>query len=202
MKWILWSVTLLRVVLIPVFLWLALEAQELARGQAAAEAYRLAALATLLVMGLSDVVDGWIARHYDLASQLGAVVDAVADKLVQVTLVAFFTFSVGPAFRSLPLWFLLVIFGRDLVLLVGVLVLRARYGPLDVVHRWHGRAASLLVHIVLFWAALRLPAQLMTWLMIATGALALYSATTYALHGAAQGRAAQRRAAAGGPPAS
>jgi phosphatidylglycerophosphate synthase len=202
MKWILWSVTLLRVVLIPVFLWLALEAQELARGQVAAEAYRLGALATLLVMGLSDVVDGWIARHYDLASQLGAVVDAVADKLVQVTLVAFFTFSVGPAFRSLPLWFLLVIFGRDLVLLVGVLVLRARYGPLDVVHRWHGRTASLLVHIVLFWAALRLPAQFMTLLMIATGGLALYSATTYALDGAAQGRAAQRRVAAGGLPGS
>jgi cardiolipin synthase len=198
MKWVLWFVTLLRVVLLPVFLWLALDAQELARSQAGAgEWYRLAALATLVVMGLSDVVDGWIARHYGLTTQLGAVVDAVADKLVQVTLVAFFTLSVGPAFRSLPLWFLILIFGRELVLLVGVLMLRARYGPLHVVHRWHGRTTSLLVHAVLLWAALRLPARPMTALMVLTAVLALFSATTYALDGVAQGRAAAGRAEPG-----
>jgi phosphatidylglycerophosphate synthase len=189
MKTILWTVTLLRVVLIPVFLWLALTAQELGRSGGAGEGWRLGALATLLVMGLSDVVDGWIARRYELATQIGAVVDAGADKLVQVTLVAFFVFSVGPAFRSIPLWFLIVLFGRDLVLLVGVSMLRARYGPIDVEHRWHGRTTSLLVHVVLFWAALRLPGGPMTVLMGATAALAVFSATVYALDGIAQGRA-------------
>jgi phosphatidylglycerophosphate synthase len=195
MRWLLWFVTLLRVALIPVFLFLGLAAQEVGRAGSVDPVLRWSALATLLVMGLSDVLDGWIARRWQLTSQIGAVVDAVADKLVQVSLVAFFTLSVGPAFRAIPLWFLVVIFGRDLVLLVGVAVLRVRYGPLDVVHRWHGRAASALVHAVLFWAALRLPAPAMTVLMAVTAILSVYSATIYALDGAAQGRA--RSATAG-----
>lgn len=189
MKWLLWIVTLLRVVLIPVFVYLGLAAQEFARAGAPFETARWAALATILVMGVSDVLDGWIARRWSLTSQLGAVVDAVADKLVQVVLVGFFALSVGPVFRPIPLWFLVVVFGRDLVLLVGVLVLRARYGPLQVVHRWHGRVASVLVHGILFWAALRLPELPMSLLMVVTAALSLYSATIYALDGAAQGRA-------------
>ena len=189
MKWLLWIVTLLRVVLIPVFLHVALTAQDLARSGSPDPTYRWMSLGILLVMGLSDVLDGWIARRWELTTQLGAVVDAVADKLVQVCMVGFFALSVGPVFRPIPMWFLIVIFGRDLVLLVGVLVLRARYGPLDVVHRWHGRVASTLVHGVLFWAALRLPGLPMTVLMLVTASLSIYSATIYALDGAAQGRA-------------
>jgi cardiolipin synthase len=52
----------------------------------------LAALALLLVSGLSDVLDGWIARRYGLATATGAALDAVTDKIfiitVAVTLVA------------------------------------------------------------------------------------------------------------------
>ncbi len=190
MRGLLWSVTLLRVALIPVFVWLGLRAQ-VASG-VGDDRLSWMAVAVLVVMGLSDVVDGWMARRWNLATLVGATADAVADKLVQVSLVAFFVLSVGPAFRPIPLWFLFVIFGRDLMLLVGVSVLRLRYGPLVVVHRWHGRAASALVHLVLLWAALRLPATPMIVLMVATGVLSVYSATLYALNGAAQGRAAAR----------
>lgn len=195
MRVVLWTVTLLRVALIPVFLLLGSAAQEAARAGADFESLRWAALAVLVLMGFTDVLDGWIARRWNLASQAGAVVDAVADKLVQVCLVAFFTLVVGPAFRTLPFWFLILIFGRDLVLLIGVLMLRWRYGPLRVVHRVHGRAASVLVHVVLYWAALRLPAVGMTVLMVGTAALSIFSATVYALDGAAQGKvAAEARA--------
>lgn len=190
MRVVLWSVTLLRVALIPVFLYLGAAAQEAARAGADFGGLRLAALAVMFLMGFTDVLDGWIARRWKLSSQVGAVVDAVADKLVQVCLVAFFTLAVGPAFRVLPFWFFLLIFGRDLVLLIGVLMLRWRYGPLEVVHRVHGRAASVLVHVVLWSAALRLPAAGLTVLMVGTAALSVYSATVYALDGAAQGKAA------------
>jgi len=189
MKGLLWIVTLLRVGLIPVFVYLGSTAQELGRSGDGGDAYRIAALVTIAVMGLTDLLDGWIARKWKLVSTSGATADAVADKLVQVALVAFFALSVGPAFRAIPMWFLVVIFGRDLVLLVGVLMLRARYGALTVVHRWHGRTASFLMHVVLFWVALRLPAGPMTMLMVATSGLSIYSATIYALDGAAQGSA-------------
>lgn len=186
---LLWVLTLARVFLIPVFVHAGLVAQEVARDGADPMAYRAIALGLLVVMGVTDLLDGWVARRFDLASQLGAVVDAVADKLVQVALVAFFTLSVGPVFTPLPLWFLVVVFGRDLVLLVGVTVLRLRYGPLQVVHRGHGRLASVVMFGVLGWSALGLATWGLLPLMVAAAVVSVYSATIYALDGAAQGRA-------------
>jgi phosphatidylglycerophosphate synthase len=186
---ILWALTLARVVLIPVFVVAGLTAQELARAGADPSAPRLLALGLVVVMGVTDLLDGWMARRFNLTSQIGAVVDAVADKLVQVALVAFFTLSVGPVFTALPLWFLVIVFGRDLVLLVGVSVLRLRYGPLQVVHRGHGRIASVLMFGVLGWSALRLPMWGLLPLMAGAAGVSVYSATIYALDGAAQGRA-------------
>lgn len=185
----LWVLTLARVGLIPFFVVAGLNAQELARAGEDPSTPRLLALGLVVVMGVTDLLDGWMARRFDLASQIGAVVDAVADKLVQVALVAFFTLSVGPVFTALPLWFLVIVFGRDLVLLVGVSVLRLRYGPLQVVHRGHGRIASVLMFGVLGWSALGLPMWGLLPLMLGAAGVSVYSATIYALDGAAQGRA-------------
>ena len=185
---VLWAVTLLRIGLIPVFVVFAGHAQELGRVGLDPQSPRIVALVTLFVMGASDLLDGWIARRFDLVSQIGAFVDAVADKLVQVAVAAFFALSVGPVFPALPFWFLIVVFGRDLVLLVGVLMLRTRYGPLRVVHRWHGQLASSLVYGVLLWVALDLPALGLGPLLVTSSILTLGSATAYAFDGAAQGR--------------
>lgn len=189
MRLVLWITTLLRVALIPVFVLTAVAAQELSRTGADPGGLRLVALGVLFTMGITDVLDGWIARRFDLITQLGATVDAVADKLVQVALVAFFTLSVGPVFTPLPLWFLIVVFGRDLVLLVGVLVLRVRYGPLTVVHRTHGRVTSMSVFAALAWAAFGLPSPGGDVLAVVAAGCSVVSATLYALDGAAQGRA-------------
>ena len=186
---LLWVMTLARVGLIPFFIGAGLTAQDLARVGEDPSTPRMLALALMVAMGVTDLLDGWIARRFDLASQIGAVVDAVADKLVQVALVAFFTLSVGPVFTALPLWFLLIVFGRDLVLLVGVSVLRLRYGPLQVVHQGHGRISSLLMFGVLIWSALGFPMWGLLPLMLGAAGVSVYSATIYALDGAAQGRA-------------
>lgn len=194
MRFVLWVFTLARVALIPVFLPLGLAAQRVARAGGDAMDLRWAAVGTLVVMGLTDVIDGWIARRFQLATQVGAVVDAAADKLVQVTLVAFFTLSVGPVFTPLPVAFLVVIFGRDLILLVGVSVLRARHGPIRVEHRGHGRATSIMISMVLAWAAFGLPPGGLIPLVAGTATLAVVSATLYSIDGIRQGRQAGTRA--------
>ena len=48
---------------------------------------------------------------------------------------------------SVPPWFLGLLIGRDLLLLAGTLAVRARRGAVEVVHRWHGKAVSLLMFI-------------------------------------------------------
>jgi cardiolipin synthase (CMP-forming) len=188
----LWAVTLVRVALLPVFLHLGLEAQELGRARADAGPYRLGAIATLLVMGASDLLDGWIARRFDLATRAGAIVDAVADKTVQVALVAFFALSLGPVFTPLPLWFLVVVLSVESLLLVGYVILRARYGAIDVVHHQHGRLSTLGISLALFWSALGLPAAGLAPLVVFVAAVSVGSATIYALQGHAWARSRAR----------
>jgi cardiolipin synthase (CMP-forming) len=86
------------------------------------------ALAVLAVSGASDWLDGVIARRFDQVSRLGQLLDPAADRLfILVTLVAL-------AWRDVvPLWLVVVLVGRD-VLLACLLPVLARhgYGPLPV----------------------------------------------------------------------
>lgn len=190
MRVVLWLTTSLRFALIPVFLRVASGAQATALAGGDPSIRRWLALAILLAMGVTDILDGQIARRYDLATQLGAIVDAVADKLVQVVLVAFFTFVDGPVFTSLPVWFLVVVFGRDLVGLVGWLALRARYGPFEIIHRGHGRVVTFSVFLVLAGAAMGIARAWLYPLLILAALLSALSVTAYGFEGLARARAA------------
>src|SRR5919204_1856769 len=66
-------ISLVRLACAPIFVWLL------------AEDELLAAAALLAVLGASDWVDGWIARHFDQGSDLGKVLDPVADRVLLVT---------------------------------------------------------------------------------------------------------------------
>ncbi len=105
------SLTLLRILLVPVLVLLIL------RGAA------IAALFTFVVAGLTDLLDGWIARRWRQQSGLGMVLDPLADKflLVSALLVLSLPGAEGPF--QIPLWWLTVtVIGRDLLLVLGALL--------------------------------------------------------------------------------
>lgn len=149
----LWGATLTRVALVPIFVLGALRAQALARAGLDLGLLRWTLVAVLGLVAASDVLDGWIARRHGLASQAGAVVDALADKLAQLAFVAVFAFDRGPAFAPLPIWFFVLLLARDLVLGGGWVALRVRDVTFEVVHRLHGRASTVVVFATLFWVA-------------------------------------------------
>ena len=192
---VLWVVTLLRVPLIPVFVWLGLRAQEVAAAGQDPAATRWAAVGVLVAMGFSDVLDGWIARKHDLSTQAGAIVDAGADKLVQVALVTFFTFVRGPAYAVLPVWFLGALVGRDLVLAGGLAYAESRKVRLTVRHRAHGRITSVLVFVLIGWVALSLPEAAVPTLAVSITLVVLASGWLYLWDGITQARAILRERA-------
>jgi len=122
------ALSVLRLLGVPVFLWLLLGPH--------ADGW---AFAVLAVSGLTDWADGKLARALDQSSRLGALLDPAADRLYIVsTLVAL-------AIRDVvPVWLVVVLLGRELVLGAMLLVLR-RYGypPLQV--HYLGKAATLLL---------------------------------------------------------
>ncbi|MDX2013287.1 MAG: CDP-alcohol phosphatidyltransferase family protein [Myxococcaceae bacterium] len=115
--WVPNAISLVRVLLVPVWVWLAVEARAAALvGQPPG---RTTLVAVLLALGASDVVDGFIARRWKLTSNLGATLDAVADKLAQVATVTFLAFWGPPAFTPLPWWLWAALVLRDGALAVG-----------------------------------------------------------------------------------
>jgi len=117
-------ISLLRLALVPVFAVLIVRGDD------------VLALGVLAVSGVSDWLDGFIARQFDQVSGLGKVLDPAADRLfILVTLVALVWRE------AVPLWLVAALVARDLVLLSLMPALaRRRYGPLPV--HFAGKAAT------------------------------------------------------------
>ena len=117
--------SLSRLVLVPVFLWLLLGPE--------ADGW---AILVLMYSGATDYFDGKIARAWNQTSRLGELLDPVADRLyILATLYAFVVRDI------VPWWLAAILVGRDLVLTVTLLVLRSvGSGPLPV--HFLGKAAT------------------------------------------------------------
>jgi cardiolipin synthase len=116
----------LRLLGVPLFLWLALGPE--ANGWA---------FAVLAFGGFSDYADGKIARRWNQSSRLGALLDPAADRLYILA-----TICALAARGILPVWLAVAIPARDILLALTLPVLRRHgYGPLPV--NFSGKAATL-----------------------------------------------------------
>src|SRR5947209_2285623 len=116
-RWLPNALSALRIALLPV--WLAFAAVERTRALEGHPVRRGALLLFALLLGTTDIIDGLLARKFGLTSNLGAWLDAVADKLAQFSAVTFLTFYASPAYTQLPLWLWLTLLVRDLALGTG-----------------------------------------------------------------------------------
>lgn len=187
-RWLPNAISVVRVLLVPLWV-VAAEAgnRAVAHGGDAAVGRSLAT-AILLSIGASDVVDGYLARRYQLQSRLGATLDAVADKLAQVVLVTYLTLRTGGAFAAIPGWFLALLVARDGLLLAGWLAIRRRCGSVDTEHEGHGRIASLLLFLVLVAISAGLGAAGTTPLLLGIAAFVVGSTVLYVRRGYAEYR--------------
>lgn len=76
-----------------------------------------AAFVLFLIAGVSDGIDGYIARRFDMHSEFGAVIDPLADKALIVSI-----FIVLAVAGQLPVWFAIIVVSRDLMILSAILV--------------------------------------------------------------------------------
>ena len=76
------------------------------------------AILLFLAAGITDGLDGYIAKRYDCVSSLGAILDPIADKLLIAS--AYIMLAI---LQDIPFWLLIVVMFRDLVIVVGYLVL-------------------------------------------------------------------------------
>jgi cardiolipin synthase (CMP-forming) len=138
------------------------------------------ALLVLLVMGATDLADGWAARRFDAATRLGSVADVTADRLT-VLAPLFYVATVLPAgFPWVPFWAPLWLVLLDL--LVGVAWYAARIRRRTAVSLEHsnpGRFAAVLLFALVVWVIAGLPSGPVPFVALAALVTASLSA---ALH--------------------
>ncbi|HEY3931873.1 MAG TPA: CDP-diacylglycerol--glycerol-3-phosphate 3-phosphatidyltransferase [Verrucomicrobiae bacterium] len=163
------KVTILRILLIPFFV-----VELIYYIRTGNEIHRLAAFLCFAVAAICDGVDGYIARRYNQISELGKILDPLADKLLLVSAIVLLSFNNEPYFGRIPLWLTGTIIGRDLLLLVGVGVIHYTVGKVIVHPRILGKIATVLQMAVVLWVLLDWDHDFSTrWLKVLTFAAAI-----------------------------
>lgn len=172
-------ITALRLLLVPAIV------VALAKGR-----YPLAA-ALFVIAGISDGVDGWLARRFGWSSQVGAMLDVVADKLMIVaTIVALVMVGL------LPVWLTAVLLVRDMLMVLGIGLYYRILGGVEIAPLFVGK-----LHVLVLFGMLALTlahaagaqalAPALPWLFVLAAATAVWSYSSYLRQGIERLRAAR-----------
>jgi len=144
------KITILRILLIPFFV-----VELIYYVETGNEIHRLVAILSFAVAAILDGVDGYIARHYNQKSELGAILDPLADKLLLVSGIVALSFNHGTFLGQIPLWLTGTIIGRDFLILIGMVVIQLTVGKVVVHPRFIGKCATVLQMAVVIWILLK-----------------------------------------------
>jgi cardiolipin synthase len=135
--------TFVRFLLIPVFIYVLY-----GEGQGSI----MIATSIFLFAGITDVLDGYIARKYNMITKWGQAMDPLADKLMQLTVLFCFT-DIG----ILPLWVIIVIGVKELLMILGALILYYYRDKVVIPANHYGKIATVMIYVGILAVVLHLP---------------------------------------------
>ncbi len=164
------SLTILRILLIPVYI-----------GLLVYERFDQA-LIVLLVAGLTDALDGTIARAANQRTRLGAFLDPLADKLLLTS--GFITLS---TIHLIPSWVTIIVVSRDAILLLGTAVAQFTESPIDIAPTFLGKGTTFLqlsyVLLVIFLSSRHIDLTVLNPLLFGMAAFTICSGFHYLYRG-------------------
>lgn len=161
------TITLGRIVAVPLLVWLII-GQEM-----------LAAFFVFMLAGISDAADGFLAKRYGWNTELGAYLDPIADKALLVTIYV----TLGLA-GHLPVWLVIAVVSRDILIVGAVLLAWMMSRPVSMKPLLISKANTLfqilLAGLVLAELGFGLGLGLFVWILVwVTGSLTILSAAAY-----------------------
>jgi cardiolipin synthase (CMP-forming) len=134
--------TLLRFLLIPVFMYFFFSPYK----------YGIAiAVAIFILAGITDTLDGYIARKYNQITRLGIVLDPLADKLMLITALVSVAIS-----KDIPKWVIIVVASKELLMIVGAVSLLNMQNVVIPANIF-GKLATVLSYIAIISVLFNLP---------------------------------------------
>ena len=176
------AISLVRLACVPVFLWLLFDREN-----------RVGAALLLGGLGATDWIDGYIARHFDQVSNLGKVLDPVADRILLV--VGMVAIVVDGSVPAVIFWLAIA---RE-VLVAGTTLVLGALGARRIDVSWAGKAGTLLMMVafpLFLWGHGHGAATAVAWpVSIAGLIMGWYAAATYvapAMRALREGRASRQ----------
>ncbi len=175
------KITIFRILLVPFFI-----VQVLYYVSGAGDWHRILALSAFALAAVSDGIDGFIARRFNQRSELGAILDPLADKLLLVSGIVLLSLHHEEYLPHLPLSLTATVISRDVLLLLGLVVIHYVGGKVVVRPDLTGKVATVLQMTCVLWALLKLNAAwLDLWTLGATCFTAI-SGVIYVIDGVRQ----------------
>ena len=138
------------------------------------------ALIIVAIAGVSDALDGYLAKHYGWHSALGAILDPLADKVLLVA-----SYIALAYMELLPLWLTVLVLARDLIIVGGTIAYYVLIGRVAMSPSWSSKINTVLQIALVLWVITTQLAQWdaawitpLVWLVAATSA---WSGASYVL---------------------
>ena len=185
------KITVVRILMIPVFVTLAIYYGDSVQRGAPIEWQRFAAVFVFLLAAVSDGLDGYVARRYNQRSSLGVILDPIADKGLLLSGIITMSIAnwndVDAQSGKFPLWFPILVITRDAVILVGAAILHLLIGnKMRVKPHWTGKIATVCQMVAIGWVMLQFQFISLLVVVVVTGVFTFISGIIYVTDGVRQ----------------
>ncbi len=126
--------------------------------------FRWLALGLFIVAVVSDIIDGYIARTRGQKTKAGAILDPLADKILLIS--AFICLYIKRGYFAdihFPLWFVVAIISRDVMLLLGSMIIQLTTGKLEIEANVYGKFTAFLQIVCVLGVLLQLKFTFVFW---------------------------------------
>lgn len=134
------------------------------------------ALLVFLVAGLTDIVDGFIARKFKMITKLGQVLDPFADKIMQLAVLACFTID-----KRLPALFIIIYGIKEITMIIGGFVLYTKKDQVIIPANIYGKISTILFYVAIVVVALKY--QYGIYILVLAILIAIYAFFKYSVIG-------------------
>ena len=181
------KVTLLRILGVPVFVLLLVYYTMNLKAGIVREDQRLLALVVFVLVAATDALDGYLARSRNEITDLGRVLDPLADKALLLAGLVMLTRPSLPNLEPhIPIWFTTLVISRDVIQIAGYFIIHHFAGAVVVRPRWIGKIASVLQMGVIVWVLLQAVHPSFHYFVALAGVLTGVAFLQYVIDGARQ----------------
>ncbi len=127
-----------------------------------------------IIAGITDVLDGYIARKYNIVTKWGQAMDPLADKLMQLTVLICFTVK-----RLIPVWIIIIYGIKEVSMILGGIILYTRKDKVVIPANSYGKVATVVFYIAILAIAFNFKfGQIIMGIAVA---LTLYAFSRYSI---------------------